>query len=624
MVTKVDSRRNLSSPAGFFKFNSDIFYFILTAVISAVVYRITLCPTVEYIDSGELALACKNLGIAHPTGYPLYTLLGRLASILLWGELINRVNMLSLVLTSLASGFLYLSIIEFLSISGVKSISEKFIAASIAVFTSLTPIWWAQGTTNEVYSLNLPLISISLWALFKYLNFNSSKWLFLSAYTLGLSLANHLSAAYMIPAFAILIFYLWRKKKLKNNAIIYSVIFFLFPISLYLLLPIRAKFSPFLNWGGVDDLYFLYKHVSGWQYQIWMFSDFNLSLLTDKIISAVTLTYRQFSWFGTVLCVAGIIVSLARKTFLSIFVLLIILLNFIYASNYDIIDIEAYYLPMIIMSTIFMAVGTVYLVFAITKTFKDSFLVKYIILFGIILLPVSNFIENFFVADRSNKTFAMQGVYDMIDSMEPEGLAFVENWDFYSPWLYFHFEDDYRRDIVFLDKELMRRSWYFDFIKREHPEIYRNSSESIDEFLREVEPFERTLPFDGTTIDKAYYNMLHSIVVNELKNRPVYTNILIDKKFTGILPLVPTGILFKIDQTDVFVENDLFKFNNSLWGNRFIYREKRIATVLSYYKAAFSSREKYCRFFNRETESAHYKKITAEVSAAMTEIASKN
>ncbi|MCK4656993.1 MAG: DUF2723 domain-containing protein, partial [candidate division Zixibacteria bacterium] len=32
---------------------------------------------VGFVDSGELAVACFSLGIAHPTGYSLYTLLGR-------------------------------------------------------------------------------------------------------------------------------------------------------------------------------------------------------------------------------------------------------------------------------------------------------------------------------------------------------------------------------------------------------------------------------------------------------------------------------------------------------------------------------------------------------------------
>ena len=61
---------------------------------------------------------------------------------------------------------------------------------------------------------------------------------------------------------------------------------FIFPISLYLFLPIRAAFKPFLNWGGVNDIYFLFKHISGWQYQVWMFNkpfaifDFTGKLLT--------------------------------------------------------------------------------------------------------------------------------------------------------------------------------------------------------------------------------------------------------------------------------------------------------------------------------------------------------
>ncbi|UCE66202.1 MAG: DUF2723 domain-containing protein [Candidatus Zixiibacteriota bacterium] len=570
-----------------------------------------------------MALACKNLGIAHPTGYPLYTLLGRLASLFLYGELIDRMNLLSLIFASLATGFLFLSIREFVSIMKTEDRRRDFIAFSTALFASLTPIWWAQGTTNEVYSLNLLLITISLWTFFKYLNVKNIKCLVFSSYALGLSLTNHLSAIYILPAFALIIIYLWKKKKIKGNILIYSGIFFLFPLSIYLFLPMRARFSPFLNWGGVDDWYFLYKHISGWQYRIWMFSDFSLSVLIDKIVSAVSLMYKQFNWFGAVLCVAGIIISLTRKVHLSIFGLLIIILNFLYASNYDIIDIESYYLPMIIMLSIYMAAGTVYLVLTVSRAFKDSVIVRYIILFGIILLPVSNFIDNYFVSDRSGRTFARQSVHDMIDSMEPGGLAFVENWDFYSPWLYYHFEDSLRPDIVLLDKELMRRSWYMDFIKRVHPEIYQNSSGAIEDFLREVEPFERSQPFDAAVIDKAYYNMLHTITLKELRNRPVYTNILVDKKYTGILPLAPTGILFRIEETDGFIESTRFEFNKALWGNRFIYRDRRIAVILSYYRNAFSSREKYCRFFNNEAEADYYKKKTAEVSAVMTEITSK-
>ena len=41
-----------------------------------VTYAITMAPGLMYTDSGELAAACTTLGVAHPTGYPLFTLLG--------------------------------------------------------------------------------------------------------------------------------------------------------------------------------------------------------------------------------------------------------------------------------------------------------------------------------------------------------------------------------------------------------------------------------------------------------------------------------------------------------------------------------------------------------------------
>jgi len=624
MKINTNARRNFSMPAGISSLGSEAVYVILTVLLSGIAYRLTLCPTVEYIDSGELALACKNLGIAHPTGYPLYTILGRLVSFIFPGRLIIQMNMMSLAFTSLAAGFLFLCMVRFGYTLKIKAASLNFTAFAIALFGALTPIWWSQGTTNEVYSLNLLLVSISLYSLLRFIGDGAVRWLLLSAYVLGLSLTNHLSAIYILPAYLFLLIYMWRKRKFKTAIIYFAGIAFLFPLSLYLFLPIRASFSPFLNWGGVNDFYFLYKHVSGWQYRIWMFSDFNISSFIDKIASSLSLLYGQFSWFGTILYVSGIIITAARKTYLAVFALLIIALNFLYASNYEIVDIESYYLPMIMVLLIFMGTGAAYLFQLILSISKEKTLLKYIVLAALIILPLYAFYANKYNSDRSQRTFAKQGALDMIASMEAGGLAIVENWDFYSPWLYTHFEENYRTDIVLLDKELMRRSWYIDFIKRNHPEIYKRSAGAIDNFLKEVEPFERSQPFDPAVIDRAYYNMLHIITLNETQIRPVYTNVLLDKKYTGILPLVPSGILFRIDRTSEFVEVPRFEFKSGIWGNNLIYRGKRIAVNLSYYKNAFSSREKYCRYFGKDDEAEYYKKMTAEVAAVIAEIDSQD
>jgi len=41
-------------------------------------YLNTVCPTVYWYDSAEFASAAAVLGIPHPPGYPIYTLLGYL------------------------------------------------------------------------------------------------------------------------------------------------------------------------------------------------------------------------------------------------------------------------------------------------------------------------------------------------------------------------------------------------------------------------------------------------------------------------------------------------------------------------------------------------------------------
>src|SRR6266576_2321516 len=48
---------------------------LLTFVITLVAYSATLAPTVTFVDSGELIVAAKYLGVAHPPGTPLYVLL---------------------------------------------------------------------------------------------------------------------------------------------------------------------------------------------------------------------------------------------------------------------------------------------------------------------------------------------------------------------------------------------------------------------------------------------------------------------------------------------------------------------------------------------------------------------
>src|SRR6185503_8880679 len=62
-------------------------------------YALTLSPTVAWVnlgeDSGDLLAASATLGIPHPTGYPLFVLLGRLATFLPVGSIAFRINLVA-------------------------------------------------------------------------------------------------------------------------------------------------------------------------------------------------------------------------------------------------------------------------------------------------------------------------------------------------------------------------------------------------------------------------------------------------------------------------------------------------------------------------------------------------
>src|SRR5438128_6591606 len=76
-----------------------------------VVYLATVSPTVNFIDSGELITAVHEPGIVHPPGYPLYTLLGYVASHLPVGEVAWRVNLFSAFWGAMAVGAMYVLLV---------------------------------------------------------------------------------------------------------------------------------------------------------------------------------------------------------------------------------------------------------------------------------------------------------------------------------------------------------------------------------------------------------------------------------------------------------------------------------------------------------------------------------
>ena len=268
------------------------YFYVLTGILSFVFFLTTIAPSVVQIDTGELAAVQATLGIAHPTGYPLFTLLGYVFSLLpLPFTKIFQLNLLAAVYCSIAvTIFTYTAkiILDNLnSFQFLKTIKEKSkkkkdstknehhksisvnelsetnkIIASIfsGVFLALNKTFWFQSTSVEVYSLHLLLISTIFLSLIKaFLSTDNEKqnkknWLIFAA-ALALGFTNHMTTLLILPGVACL--YLTKNRFITNSfqrIVFMLIIFFMILILVYSYLPIRASQKPILTWGNPFDL----------------------------------------------------------------------------------------------------------------------------------------------------------------------------------------------------------------------------------------------------------------------------------------------------------------------------------------------------------------------------------
>lgn len=150
----------------------NFFWFIFIFAISFAVYIFTLCPTIYLEDSAEFITVAKTLGIAHPSGYPLYILIGKLFTFLPFGSPAFQVNLMSAFFGSLTGAFLFLIFKKIIYCFNKKNLTvnnifilEYLTPAVGALVFIFTATFWSQSVVAEVYTLNTFLLAVIIYLL---------------------------------------------------------------------------------------------------------------------------------------------------------------------------------------------------------------------------------------------------------------------------------------------------------------------------------------------------------------------------------------------------------------------------------------------------------------------------
>jgi hypothetical protein len=582
-------------------------YGVGASILVFLVYLKTLAPTVSFIDSGELAAVCHTLGVAHPTGYPLFTLLGWLFSrIPTAAEEIVRLNLMAAFFN--AAGVFVFFHVMYLILSLIAQRSSLFrtkdtealkvglLAASTggALLLGFSETYWSQAVSIEVYSLHVLFLSLNLLTFLRatfakevHLSSDeddSRRW-YVFAFVLGLSFTNHMTTILLAPGLIYLYFSTQGGGPTSWKRIGRMAVPFLIGLSVYFYLPIRASQSPTLNWGNTVSLERFLWHVTGKQYRVWItwFTE-SAGRQFNHFLDSLP---AEFAYAGLALAVPGLwlLWKSQRRLFYASAILFVTCV--MYAINYDIHDIDSYFLLAYVVLALWAGAG---LLFAYTWILTRIGLRKVASVFLIAAVGIIPAFFHYSRNDESNNYLVEDYTANMFASLQPNALVLSFQWDY---WLaasyYYQLVKGVRTDVAVVDKELLRRSWYLKELEERYPWLIRASRMEVDAFEKELFKFEHELPYNPAVIQARFVEMITSFIRKSMSDRPVYVTHEIEPEFTTHLQRVPEGLAFRL-YADTLVHRNVMP----LYSYRPFERSGRLEDMIRVlYANSYISRAKY-------------------------------
>jgi hypothetical protein len=518
------------------------------------VYLFTLTPTVGFHDSGELITVAYTLGIAHPPGYPLYTLFGKVFTTLIpIGNIAYRMNMESSLFASLAVMMVYFIILKLITDYRlpITRIISAIVAALILAFSAT---FWEQAVIAEKYTLNAFFFTLLVFVLLKWqasiLNPQSAiRNLYLFSFLLGLSFCHHFQTVYLVPGSVFFILTVsWKNRKrykpqiIKKRKSIVSILIlqlkywilriitlpsraglsiflilkafllFILPLTLWFYLPLRANQNPILNWGDPSNLDNFIIHITGQTYGGY-FSPIKESF--NRISSHLSFFPSQFSWCILWLGLLAIPIFLWKKATFFLFFALIFITNTIHSIRYTIVNIQDYYIPSFILLAILIGFGL-------------SFIIRLIplkpISFLFLLLPLIPYQTNHFQNNRIKFYFAYDYGMNILKPLKKNAVIFPYGDAPSFPLWYLLYTENRRQDTSSLTWILLSCDWHIEAVKKTHPH--------------------HSLFFDKIAVNDLRYHNLNEVIIERLKRIitdnfgkfPIYVGPGIDQKEHLLLP----------------------------------------------------------------------------------------
>lgn len=432
----------------------------LTAAIifvpALLLYLRTLLPDVDYWDTGEFQALGPVLGIAHPTGYPAYTLLLWLASVVLqpFGNPAFRADMLNALLVAGACAVI--------GVTAAHLTRRLVVGVAVGIAFALSTRVWSIGLHADPHAFHLFLAALLLLLLIVWADRqragapNADRVLVASAALFGLSLANHALTVLLAPGIAlyVLLVYPGILRRVRLIAVCVAALVGT-TVLFYAYLPIRSAMNPPMDYANPQTWENFKYVVFGEQFT----GTFHARpSLVDSIKLIATECWQQLGLLFP-LAGLGLVVGFIRRAPLMVMLLAWFLITWYFALGYENADIGRYYLVPLMCVAILGGIGAGVILEA-GKSLVQRFTparrpwlraaVAAVLAVVLIVPAVASVPGRFHGIDESTNHSARTWLTSLGASLPPNSLI-VSWWSFSTPMWYGQYVEGWRPDVTVID-----------------------------------------------------------------------------------------------------------------------------------------------------------------------------
>ncbi len=475
-------------------------------------YVLTLAPTTAMWDASEYITAAYTLGIPHPPGNPLFVLLGRVATLVPFGSVAVRVNMLAAVSSALAAAIWFL-VAERVLAQWFELRWPRIAGAALATLLSATAFTvWNQSVVNEkVYTVSLAFFAVVSWLTVLWCDDpdgrRADKLIIVIAYLIGLGYTNHPAGLLVGPAVGVAVLARRPRTLLRWRLIGVAAIALTLGLTPFALEPIRAAHHPALNEGeptgcttaigfsctfskttadrlmaninrdqyGKPDLGMRQAPFSAQVGMWWLY--FKWQWLRDVhgaqpgLQTALALLFLGFG-------VAGGVAHWRhdRASFwffgplvFTVTLVLVYYMNFKYGASQDpglagvereVRDRDYFYLWSYSAWSVWVALGLAGLWRTLAERVHAGGARRWVTTAPVLLLGVLPLVGNWRQASRAGETATREWAHDLLNSVEPYGILITLGDNDTFPLWYAQEVEGVRRDVTVAVTSLLNTDWY--------------------------------------------------------------------------------------------------------------------------------------------------------------------